>query len=312
MNQKQSKQVIIPMTLDQLRVFLAVARLEHVTRAAEELHLTQSAVSAAISALEARHDVRLFDRIGRGISLTQAGHAFVPHARAVLQRAEEAGQALGDMGTQVAGNLRLGASQTVASYWLPPILMRYLALHPAVSLELRAGNTSTVAAGVLEGTRDLGVVEGPIQHKDLQITPLVQDQLAILVGQNHPWAQGQRLQLKDFLTSHWILREAGSGTRAGFDQALLQAGLSPKDLPILMELPSNEACIAAVEAGVVATVLSRRAAAPHLAQGLLYQATFDFVPREFSLITHRERHLSKAALALIDLLRSDPSAETRD
>lgn len=300
------------MTLDQLRVFLTVARLEHVTRAAEELGLTQSAVSAAISALEARHDLRLFDRIGRGISLTQAGQAFVPHARAVLQRAEEANQALSDLGTKITGELRLGASQTVASYWLPPILMHYLTQHSAVRLNLSAGNTSTVAASVVDGSYDLGVVEGPIQHKDLKIVPLVQDDLAVLVGKGHPWAQGQKLKLKDFLTSHWILRETGSGTRAGFDQALMQAGLSPRDLPLLMELPSNEACIAAVEAGVVATVLSRRAAAPHLAQGLLHQANFDLPPRVFSLITHRERHVSKAALALIDLLSCDPSAGRTD
>ena len=290
------------MTLDQLRVFLTVARLEHVTRAADHLNMTQSAVSAAIAALEARHDVRLFDRVGRGISLTQAGRSFVPHARDVLSRAEEAARALTDLGSQVAGELYLGASQTVASYWLPPALVRYRALYPAVKLEVMAGNTTTVVASLLEGKIDLGVVEGVVSAPDVLVEPLVEDHLIVLVGRDHPWALGQALTLDDLASSQWVLRESGSGTRAAFDKALTTAGLSPLTLPVMMELPSNEACIAAVEAGGVATVLSRRAAASHLAQGLLHEAAFPLPPRVFQMIRHKARHQSRASEAMSELL----------
>lgn len=291
------------MTLDQLRVFLEVARLEHVTRAAETLNMTQSAVSAAIAALETRHDVRLFDRVGRGIALTAAGRDFVPHARAVLARAEAAGNYLADLGHVVSGPLRLQASQTVASYWLPAQLMRFHQAYPQVTLDLRAGNTTTVVAAVQEGSADLGVVEGAVSAPDMAVTPLAQDHLAVLVGRDHPWADGRALRARDMAEGEWALRERGSGTRAAFDDDLARVGVDPDGLSVLLELPSNEACIAAVEAGPVATVLSRRAAAPHLAQGLVVEARFDLPPRVFALIHHRERHQSRAALAMCDLLR---------
>ena len=133
------------MTLEQLRVFVAVAQRQHVTRAAEALHLAQSAVSAAIAALEARHDVKLFHRVGRGIALTEAGELFLVEARAVLARAESAELALAELAGLKRGVLAIQASQTIASYWLP----RYLVgipphasghRHPPVHRQHRAGH----------------------------------------------------------------------------------------------------------------------------------------------------------------------------
>ena len=113
------------MTLEQLRIFVAVAERQHVTRAAAELHLTQSAVPSAISALEPRHDVRLFDRVGRSIVLNPVGEAFLAEARAVLAQAQAAERALADFGGLRRGRLAVAASQTVASYWLPPRLAAF-------------------------------------------------------------------------------------------------------------------------------------------------------------------------------------------
>lgn len=285
------------MTLDQLRIFLAVAAREHVTRAAEDLHLTQSAVSAALMALEDRHGVPLFDRIGRGIVLTEAGRHFVPHAQAVLQRAAEAATLLADLSNRVGGSLRIVASQTVASYWLPPYLMRYRSQHPQVDLQFHPGNTSTAVAAVLEGQADLAVVEGTVTAPGVVTRTVAEDRLAVLVGTAHPWADGRPLETADLPASPWVLRETGSGTRQDFDDELARRGLSPADLQVLMDLPTNEACIAAVEVGTAATLLSRRAAAPHLAQGLLVQAGLDLPPRRFSVVRHRDRHQSRASLA---------------
>src|SRR5579872_3720550 len=118
------------MTLDQLRVFVAVAERQHVTRAAEALNLAQSAASAAIATLEARHGVPLFHRVGRGIELTEAGRMFLVEARAVLGRAAHAELALAEYGGMQRGTLRLVASQTIASYWLPSRLAAFHARHP--------------------------------------------------------------------------------------------------------------------------------------------------------------------------------------
>src|SRR5262249_48385586 len=118
------------MTLEQLRVFVAVAERQHMTAAARALNVTQSAASAAIAALEARHDVKLFHRVGRGIVLTETGRLFLDEARGVLARAAAAELALDEMGGLKRGGLRVVASQTIAAYWLPPILAAFRKLHP--------------------------------------------------------------------------------------------------------------------------------------------------------------------------------------
>src|SRR5579875_794522 len=125
------------MTLEQLRIFVAVAEREHVTRAAEALHLTQSAVSAAIQALERRHDTRLFDRVGRNVVLTEAGRVFLAEARAVLARAEAAELALAELAGLKRGRLLVQASQTIAAYWLPQHLVRFRQSWPGVELRVR-------------------------------------------------------------------------------------------------------------------------------------------------------------------------------
>src|ERR1700674_2273255 len=122
------------MTLEQLRIFIAVAEKQHVTQAARELNLTQSATSAAIAALEARYDVKLFDRIGRGIALTQTGRDFLIEARAVLARARAATQVLNDLAGLKRGSLTIAASQTVANYWLRGRIQTFHAAYPGIDL----------------------------------------------------------------------------------------------------------------------------------------------------------------------------------
>ncbi len=139
------------MTLEQLRIFVGVAEREHMTRAAEDLNVTQSAASAAIAALEARHGVALFDRVGRGITLTEAGRMFLDEARAVLGRAASAELALAEFGELKRGTLRIVASQTIAGYWLPTYLAAFRARYPGVALNVSVDNSEGAAARVRSG-----------------------------------------------------------------------------------------------------------------------------------------------------------------
>src|SRR5258708_31386791 len=147
------------MTLEQLRIFVGVAERGHMARAAAALGLTQSAVSAAIAALERRYDVRLFNRVGRGIELSQAGEILLPDALAMLRRAEAAVSALQDVAGLRRGRLVLAASQTVAAYWLPARMARFAQVHPGVNLRMITGNTAQVAEAVLAGLAALGFVQ---------------------------------------------------------------------------------------------------------------------------------------------------------
>src|SRR5258708_25719240 len=159
------------MTLEQLRIFVAVAERQHVTQAARALNLAQSAVSHAITALEARHDSTLFDRVGRRIGLTEAGRVFLAEAGAVLARAEAAELALSELGSLKRGTLSVQASQTIASYWLPRHLVAFRRTYPQIQIRLAIGNTAQVAAAVESGTAELTFVEGAAEKGHFTSTP---------------------------------------------------------------------------------------------------------------------------------------------
>ncbi|AFK53784.1 LysR family transcriptional regulator [Tistrella mobilis] len=288
------------MTLEQLRIFVAVAEHAHVTRAARALNLTQSTVSAAIAALEARHGVALFHRVGRGIELAETGRIFLEEARAVLARAAAAEQALADLAGNPRGRLRIHASQTVANYWLPARLIGFMADFPAVAVEIAIGNTAEVAAAVRAGTADLGFVEGPVEDPSLSERLLPGDRLMLVVGAGHPWAALPRVAPGQLAETPWVLRERGSGTRAEFEVALAGLGVDPDTLNVVLELPSNESVRAAVEAGAGATALSALVVAGGLALGSLRSPVLDLPQRAFHLLLHRERYLGRAARAFLE------------
>jgi len=288
------------MTLEQLRIFVAVAEREHMTEAARALHLTQSAVSDAVAALEARHAVRLFDRVGRRIMLNDVGRAFLAEARGVLARAAAAEAALDDLSALRRGRLVIQASQTIASYWLPKQLVGFRAAYPGIALDLAIGNTREVAQAVLEGTAELGFVEGEIGADALTVQSVGTDRLAVLVTPHHPWAGKRKaLSAAEIRSEPWVLREPGSGTRSSFEQALAAAGIDPAALTVSMTLPSNEAVLAAAEAGAGATALSESVAAAALAGGRLVRAPYRLPPRPFWLVRHRERYRSRPAKAFV-------------
>ena len=293
------------MTLEQLRVFVAVAERQHVTQAAKALNLAQSAVSHAVSTLEDGFQIKLFNRIGRGIELTEAGLMFLDEARAVLARAAAARLKLSELGELKRGTLLVHASQTIAGYWLPSRLMAFRTRYPQIEIRLAIGNTREVVRNVHDGIAEIGFVEGVIDDPELASAVVAQDQLILVVSPSHPWAKRsrrQKLRPAELLEADWILREPGSGTRSEFEAALERLGVSPHGLRIALELPSNEAVRAAVESGMGATVISGSVAAPSLEAELLHRVSLDLPERQFQVVRHRERYLSRSAAALLALL----------
>jgi DNA-binding transcriptional LysR family regulator len=286
------------MTLEQLRIFVGVAEREHMTRAAEALNVTQSAASAAIAALEARHDVPLFHRVGRGIELTEAGRMFLDEARAVLGRAASAGLALAEFGGLKRGTLRIVASQTIASYWLPARLAEFHRRHPLIGIELAIDNTDGAAAQVLDGTAELGFVEGSVDEPALAHWKVAEDRM-LMVGAE-PTGNVDETWVRE---ANWIVREQGSGTRSTFEEVLRHRGVDPADLRIGMTLPSNEAVRSAVEAGAGVAVLSELVVRRALAAGHLHDLGLGLPARPFEALRHKERYRTKAADALTDLVK---------
>jgi DNA-binding transcriptional LysR family regulator len=289
------------MTLEQLRIFVAVAEHEHVTQAARHLNLTQSATSAAVAALEQRYATKLFDRIGRRIALTDAGRLFLVEARAVLARSTAAETVLADLAGLKRGHLSLAASQTVGNYWLPKLMHQFQLSYPGIDLKLSLGNTETVAGQVHEGLADIGFIEGEIDDPALTVRHVAEDKLVLVVSPNHAWAQRRPQSPKDFAAARWICREPGSGTRAVLEAALPALGMERDQLQIALELPSNEAVCAAVEAGAGVTIFSRLVAERALKAGSLIPVTADLPRRNFSVLRHKERYVTQVSAAFHDL-----------
>lgn len=285
------------MTLEQLRIFVAVAERQHVTRAAAALNLTQSATSAAIKALEDRYGMTLFDRVGRGIALTEAGRLFLDEARAVLARAAAAERVLIDLAGLKKGALALAASQTVGNYWLPPLMQSFRRLYPGIALSLAIGNTEQVAAWIHDSKADLGIVEDLVEDQTLLIGPVAEDELVLVVGPDHPWAARPSVAPGELTATGWVLREPGSGTRSIFERWLAGLGQDPSGLEVALELPSNEAVRQAVSAGAGATVISRMAVGAMLASGALFALDLPLPRRQFHALAHKDRNQTRAMAA---------------
>ncbi len=291
------------MTLEQLRIFVAVAEREHVTRAARALNLTQSAVSSAVGAIEARYATQLFNRIGRRIELTRAGRLFLGEARAVLARAAAAETTLTDLAGLKRGALAIAASQTVANYWLPPLMKRYRDAHPGIALALQIGNTETVAAIVNDGAADFGFVEGDVANPALSITPVADDELVLITSPALAPRRQQALKANDLRSLRWVFRERGSGTRAILEAALAERGIAVSTLDVALELPSNEAVRTAVEHGAGAAALSHLAVLEAVHAGTLVTLKFDLPKRQFFALRHRERWISQAEREFFALIK---------
>ncbi|WP_273726100.1 LysR family transcriptional regulator [Brucella gallinifaecis] len=295
------------MTLEQLRIFIEVAEREHLTRASESLHLTPSAVSSAIRTLEERYGAMLFNRIGRRIELTGDGRMFLDEARATLVRAQSAERMLSELGGGKRGILAIHASQTIASYWLPPYLAHFHATHPMIDLRLTLGNTESVTQATQEGLADIGLVEGAVQVPNLSLRKVGTDQLIVVTGPAHQWSNTAKLTWDTLFSGQWILREHGSGTRSVFEDAMRVAGYNPARLNIALELPSNEAICSAVLSGNYVTAISELVAAPHLAAGTLVKADFTLPQRQFLMLSHKDRYQTKALKSFADMLMSEPN-----
>lgn len=251
-----------------IRVFRAVAHHLNFSRAAEELLLTQPAVTQQIKALEDEFGVPLFDRGGGHIALTAGGKALLPFADKMKELSDEAVALVAAASGQQAGELALGASQTIGYYLLPTFVAGFRRTNPKVRVTARSGNTDEMLEALLAREIHLALIEGPGHRKDLHIEPFMEDHMILVVPANHGWANNE-LKVEDLKSEPLLMREFGSGSRRVIEQSLSKAGVKTKDLTISMELDSTEGLLSAVEAGLGVTFVSRWAARNQLSLGLL-------------------------------------------
>ena len=288
-------------SLRQLEVFLATARYENITRAAAALAMSQSAASGSLRELESHFNVRLFDRLGKRLQLSELGQQLRPQAENLLEQARALEHALA--GEDVIGRLHVGATLTIGNYIAVGMIADFHRLHPQADIVLRVANTEAIAEQVARFELDMALIEGELQHPDLDIVHWRPDELVVFAAPDHPLAGKGALTDADLLALPWIVREHGSGTRQTFDRAM--HGILT-DLHIAMELQHTEAIKRAVEAGLGVGCLSRVCLVEAIKRGSLVPLPVqgrDF-RREWFLITHREKFHSAGLRAWLALCTS--------
>ncbi|MDB4322147.1 LysR substrate-binding domain-containing protein [bacterium] len=234
-------------SLRQLEIFLAIARYQNISKAAEKLHMSQSAASAALQNLEQAYNISLFNRVGKKLELNEVGNTLRSKAVLLADHALEFEQALQGHGD--IGHLKVGASFTIGNHLAVTYLAGYLAEHPEAKVDINVANSADVVAQVLNFEVDIGMVEGEGEAKDkaLELIPWREDRLVVFCSPEHPLAKKKNLTDKDIKQARWILREPESGARHTFARAM--TGLMP-EIDIYLEFKHNEAIKKAVEAGL--------------------------------------------------------------
>jgi len=296
----------MPLNLHQLRVFAAVAEQGGFSRAAAALRVSQPAVSKAVHELERHIGMPLFDRSGRTLRRTAAGEALYARARelfGVEQMAEEELRALRGL---ERGTLRVGASTTIATYFLAPYLGAFARAHPNVVLSVVSANTRAIARAVLERRVDVALVEGPVRDARITTHRWREDELIVLVPPGHALAKRRAVHAADLASYAFIVREPGSGTRIVASRALASLGVR---VPIAMQLGSTEAIKQAVASGIAPAIVSRAAALDQLALGRVVEVRVRdlVIHRPLNEIALTGRASSATATAFQALLRTSVS-----
>jgi DNA-binding transcriptional LysR family regulator len=299
------------MELRQLESFVRIAALGSFTRAAEELALSQPAVTRQISLLEREVKTRLFDRLGRHIALTAAGDALHGYALEILRQMEEAKRAVADVSSGVAGRLTVGASSTAATYLLPPILRQYHESYPAVDLNIHTGLSARIAELVLKNEVDLGVVMGDHEGPGLTTIPIAESATVVVVYPDHPLVnKGERgISAEELKGSALILMEEGTNLRRYVDRLLSTAAVKEQ---VSLELDNVEAIKKMIEARLGISLLPLMAVESEIADRRLIALSLADVPgasRPVTVIHRTDKYLSTALKAFIRLTRKAQAVE---
>lgn len=273
-------------TLRQLEVFLAAAHYENLSKAADSLAMSQSAASSALKDLEQQFDIQLFDRIGKRLQINELGRLTRPKAEALLAQANEVEVLLRQH--QEVGNLNVGATLTIGNYLCVGIMAEYMAEQVDAKVTLKVANTVEIARKVEQFELDIGLIEGELQHSELDVIPWREDELVVFCSPKHPLANKAVLTDRDLLGVDWIIREPGSGTRQAFDRAM--TGLL-SEINVLLELQHTEAIKRAVQANLGVGCLSKIALQEAFDRGSLVPLPIPSRDwrRHFYFILHKQK-----------------------
>lgn len=292
-----------PINSRQLQAFLAIARSGSFTAAARELHLTQPAVSHSIQGLEEELRCRLLDRVGRTVTLTQAGEQLLTHAQRILEEMDAARSGLNDLGRWGSGRLRVGTSTTSCQYILPAVLREFKESFPRCIIQIEPADTPKALELLRQRRVDLALALEPPVDADLEFRPLFTDELQFLVSPFHPWARAGRVQQDEIKRQHFILYSRGSYLSEMIDEYFRRERIV---LSTAIELGNMEAIKELVKLGLGVSIL-----APWVAQKELREASLRALPlgrrplkRHWGILLRKGQSLTLAQETFVGLCGS--------
>lgn len=295
------------MKFRQIEIFLALARTPNMREVASRLFLSQAGVSSALRELETDLGIALFDRVGRGIRLNEKGRLLYSHLAPLYRQLNDSLELV--MADAMAGDVRLGASTTLADYVLPQVLYEFKKRHDRVNISFEAANTKEIVRRVEQGVLDMGFVEGEVHDPKVRTTPLREDDL-VVVTSNRTLAEGGPYRIGQLMNEHWLIRQEGSGTRETFLHHVMRRGLSPH---IFLSFSNNDAIKTVLHNADTLACIS-----PLVVEAELRHEEFFIVPvsdvvfsRIFLQVLHRDRPLSPLLQRLTEAVADKLATETR-
>lgn len=288
-----------------LQVFYTVAKQLSFTKAAEQLFMTQPAVTFQVKQLEEHFNARLFERSHGRIALTPAGRLVMDYAGRILGLSEEMETRVGELTGAVSGPLLLGASTTIAEFMLPQVLGEFKARHPQVQAHMTVANSETIENRVADYSLDVGLIESPSHLPSLYTEVCCDDELVMICSPAHKLAQQTAVTPQQILAEPYVSRETGSGTREFADNYFRQCKISPDDLRIVMELGSPEAIKGVVETGIGVSIVSRATIVKEVKLRTLVAVPLKpRLIRTLSLVYPKEKFRSKLLATFVEFAMS--------
>lgn len=294
------------MNFHQLHIFYTVAERGSFSAAAQALHMSQPAVTMQVQSLEEYFGTKLLIRSTKRMALSEAGRTLLPFARKSLELSQETDAAMAAFSNKLQGRLQLGASLTIGEYVLPRLLGPFGREYPDISIMLKVMNTTQILEEIAGHQLNFGLIEAPVEHPDMVLDSVMEDELKLIVPSSHPLATREdAIYLEEVLKYPFVLREKGSGTRKVMEDVLLMRGYDPESIRTVMELGSTGAVKSAVEEGLGITMLSTSTVKHETALGLvkmidIADASFK---RNFYSIQLRSALLPMSAMTFLAYLR---------
>src|SRR5256884_1174793 len=288
------------MDVRDLQVFLSVAKHLNFTRAGEEVHLSQPSVSVRMRQLERDLGSKLFEQLGKKVALTDAGQLLVPYATRIIGAISDARQAIDELKGLERGLLRIGASTTPGMYLIPRTVAHFKRQYPKIEVHLAVKDTRQIEEGVIKNEFDFGFVGGHLVGDEVDVLPWMTDHLVLVVPSSHLLARKKSVKAADLRKEMFILREAGSATRAAVAHHLKKADL---EVETVMEMENPESVKKAVQSGLGIAFISKFAVETELkAKSLVALGVKGLdINRELKIVYRKDKHLGRAAQTFIEM-----------